>query len=126
MHWATDYIGTPWVSGESDCWHFARRVWQEQFGFEVPMIDVDAASALAGRKAFRDRSRQGWVEVQGPMEGDAVLMTTAETPCHVGIWVDAEGGGVLHSVEGAGAIFTKAGRVGAIGYRTLGYYRRLT
>ena len=126
MHWATEYIGTPWVSGVSDCWHFARRVWREQFGIVVPVVNVDAASALAGRKAFRDQSRHGWHEVQTPMEGDAVLMTMAQTPCHVGIWLDPEGGGVLHSVEGIGAIFTPDARLAGMGYHVCSYHRRLT
>lgn len=125
MHWAAAYIGLPWVNGESDCWHFARQVWHERFGWDVPAVEVDAASALAGRRAFRDGARADWCVAEEPEEGDAVLMATGERPCHVGIWVAADGGGVLHSVEGAGVIFTRGRRIMDIGYRVLGYYRRV-
>ena len=26
MHWAFDYIGTPWTRDGNDCWQFFRRV----------------------------------------------------------------------------------------------------
>jgi cell wall-associated NlpC family hydrolase len=120
-HWATAYIGTPWVAGDSDCWNLARRVWREHFAREVPSVIVDAASPLAGRRAFRDADLSQWTEVQSPREGDAVLMARADAPCHVGIWLAF--GAVLHSVEGAGVICTPQHRLGDIGYRITGFYR---
>lgn len=124
-HWAASYIGQPWVAGVSDCWHFARAVWRERFGIEVPVIDVDATSPLASRRAFRDGARNGWRPVTVPAEGDAVLMGAGGRPCHVGLWIAPDAaGGVLHSVEGAGVIFTPGLRVRDLGYSILGFYRR--
>lgn len=60
-----------------------------------------------------------------PVEGDAVLMGTGDRPCHVGLWITPDAaGGVLHSVEGAGVIFTPGLRVRDLGYAILGFYRR--
>ena len=124
-HWAARYIGRPWVAGVSDCWHFARTVWAEVFGLKVPAVAVDARSALAGRRALRDASRAGWTRIEVPLEGDAVLMSTGARPCHVGVWAAPDGTpGVLHSVEGAGVIWTPAAWIGTLGYQIMGFWRR--
>jgi cell wall-associated NlpC family hydrolase len=121
-HWAAGYVGTPWVAGESDCWSLARRIWRERFGWDVPPLAVDAASALDTRRAGAAASSFiGWIEVADPREGDAVLMAMGRHPCHVGIYVD--GGRVLHAVEGAGAVCTPLGRLRDMGYRAVGYWR---
>lgn len=124
-HWAAGYIGRPWVAGRSDCWNFARTVWAEIFGFEVPQVAVDVTSALATRRALRDGSRTGWTPVGSADEGDAVLMSTGARPCHVGVFATPpEGSGVLHSVEGAGVIWTPLNRIGMLGYQIVGFWRR--
>ena len=106
-HWASQYIGLPWVAGSSDCWSFARRVWRERFGWDVAVIDVDATSRLASLRAFDDHPEYGhWQSVSEPREGDACLMGKSERPSHIGIYLQANGGGVLHSLEIAGVVFT--------------------
>lgn len=124
MHWAAAYVGQPWELGQSDCWHFCRRVWREKFGLEVPAVIGATATPLEGRRALRDADLTGWAAVGDPREGDAVMMSKGQTPCHVGLWVSPAGGSVLHSVEGIGAICTPVGRLAGLGYRVVGYYRR--
>lgn len=119
-HWAAAHVGRPWVAGISDCWSFAREIWRDRFGLDVPAITVDPADPRAGRAAFEDRS--GWERVDAPVEGDAVLMTRGRRPCHVGIWLI--GGRILHSVERAGVIITDAARLDLVGYRIEGIYRK--
>jgi cell wall-associated NlpC family hydrolase len=116
QHWAGAYIGTPWVAGVSDCWSFARTIWADRFGWLVPPAGVDVADPRAGRHALSvDPVGHGWTEVAQAQEGDAVLMAVGARPCHVGVWV---------AVKGAGVIFTIASRLGGIGYRIIGIYRR--
>jgi len=128
MSWAADHIGTPWVAGESDCWHFARRVWRERFGWDVPAVVTDASDPRAVRRAFAiGHEATGWRPVAGvcaPADGDAVLMAMGRHPCHVGVWLaDAAGPAVLHSVEGAGGILTPMSLLPGLGYRVVGIYR---
>lgn len=125
FHWAAGYIGRPWVAGRSDCWNFARTVWAEVFGFEVPPVDVDVTSALAARRTLRDGAKAGWTGVERADEGCAVLMSKGARPCHVGIYAaPPEGHGVLHSVEGAGVIWTPLNRIGGLGYQVVGFWQR--
>lgn len=127
-HWATAHIGTPWVAGQSDCWHFARGIWRGRYGWDVPEALVDAADPRAGRRAFAvGHEATGWMPtagVCGPAEGDAVLMARGRHPCHVGIWVNLpEGPAVLHSVEAAGVICTRLAFLPSMGFRLVGIYR---
>jgi len=124
-HWAETYLGDAWVAGTHDCWAFARRVWRERFGLAVPAIDFAAHSALACRRALAQQpERQNWLEVMQPAEGDAVLMGKNARPAHVGVWVAANGGAVLHCLEGAGVVCNSLTALQINGWRVLGYYRR--
>ncbi|MDT8856423.1 hypothetical protein RNZ50_15625 [Paracoccaceae bacterium Fryx2] len=125
-HWAAEYIGAEWTRAET-CWHFAARIWREQYGVRVPLVPIDGANARATRRMLDGSpERAAWAAVAVPMEGDAVLMAKGAHPCHVGVWITPpEGPGVLHSVEGSGGIFTPLGALAAMGYRVAGYYRRV-
>jgi cell wall-associated NlpC family hydrolase len=126
MSWAAQYIGIPWVAGESDCWHFARRVWRERFGWNVPAVDVDATSRLLSARAFAGHEEyRSWQSVSAPREGDAVLMGKNAKPSHIGIWVDGDGGAVLHSMEHSGVVYTPLASLQSVGMRVLAYYRRV-
>lgn len=127
-HWASGYIGQPWVAGVSDCWHFARRVWAERFGWDIPPVAADATDARACRRAFAvGHDGTGWMPTAGvcaPVEGNAVLMAKGRHPCHVGIWIrPTEGPACLHAVEGAGVICTPIARLADLGYGVVGIYR---
>lgn len=124
-HWAKAFIGMPWVAGRSDCWSFARKVWQQRFGWDVPPLTVDPVNPRAVRHALAANPADvGWASVADPAEGDAVLMARGQRPCHVGIWIAPEAGaGVLHSVEVAGVIFTAPDRLSGLNYAIAGFWR---
>lgn len=122
LHWANGYIGLPWSTGFT-CWDFAVRIWAERFDLVVAPVDVDPDDPRGVRRGFEaGGERARWQEVPHACEGDAVLMAKGTRPCHVGVWIDL--GGVLHCVEGAGGLFTPNGRLGDLGYRAVGIYRR--
>ena len=130
MHWAEHYIGRPWVSGESgpaafDCWGLVRAVYADHYGLFLPAVDVDAASPLAVRRALSGGAeRDRWYLVHLPADGDVVLMGHAQHPHHVGLWLDCDGGGILHSVRGAGVVFSARPALAASGWNIHGFYRR--
>lgn len=129
MHWAEDLIGRPWQAGGRgpdafDCWGMVRFCWREHFGIEVPEIPVDAADLRRVLDAFRDHpERRRWRLVAEPREGDAVLMRQSRHPVHVGLWLDVDGGGVLHAARGIGVAFQKPLDLLAQGWRIEGFYR---
>lgn len=124
MSWAAQYIGEPWVAGRNDCWAFARRVQAEVFAREVPAVDIDALDARACARAIAAHpERLRWSRVDAPAEGDLVLMAHAKHPSHVGVWVSADGGGVLHALQGAGVVFQTRAALALSGWGHLEYWR---
>jgi hypothetical protein len=97
MHWSVQYIGRPWERGEHDCWQLLRSVQEEQFGRTLPAYSVDLDDYRAIVRLLRDApERQRWQLTETPEEGDSVLMGMGQDPSHVGVWVSANGGTVLH------------------------------
>lgn len=50
--------------------------------------------------------RGRWAKTDSPSNGDAVLMAHCKYPSHVGLWLDVDGGGVLHCIRGEGVVFS--------------------
>lgn len=127
-HWAACYIGLPYDPVSDHCWAFARRVWREQFGWDVAELDVDATDPRQLRRDFVSHPEFGqWRGVQGgverAVEGDAVIVARGQRPCHIGIWITPAI--VLHAVEGVGGIATPLPRLSDLGYRLHGLWRRV-
>jgi len=131
MHWAIEYLGKPWQSGKDgpdtfDCWGLVRYVQRRHFNLELPEIRVDADNLSATVQAFSSHAeRQRWSAVIAPNEGDCLLLSQHKAPTHVGVWLDVDGGGLLHAVRGAGVVFTKNSHLKSMGYHVLGAYRCL-
>jgi cell wall-associated NlpC family hydrolase len=129
MHWAERYIGLPWESGAQgpaayDCWALFRYVQQVHYGRSVPFINVDAMDVLACARAMEQSDeRMRWCTVDVPSDGDAVLMGKGRHPVHIGVWLDVDGGGVLHAQQGAGVLFTRRSALGLMGWQNVTFYR---
>ena len=127
-YWAHRYIGRPWIAGargpESfDCWGLFLWVQGKHFGRELPLIPVDALSLRVVLKTFSDHpERKRWQHVSAPKHGDAVLMRQSRYPVHVGIWLDIDGGGVLHCAQSVGVVFQDLWALDRHGWRVEGFY----
>lgn len=125
-HWAIQYIGQEWVPQSNDCWAFCRRIWADHFGLDVPVVDVDPAHLAAVVHAFHGHAeRAHWIEVAYPREGDAVLLAHSRYPSHVGVWIEADDGGVLHCDQASGVCFSSPQALARAGWGHLRYYRHL-
>lgn len=131
MSWAAQYIGIPWEVGAQgphayDCLGFFRMVQRVHFGVDLPPVmtpvcaDASAMAALVGLLGGRGEMDR-WPAVQRPRHGDAVLV---HRPLHIGTWLDVDGGGVLHCVEGIGVIFTADSAWRTSGFGRREYFRR--
>lgn len=118
------YVGLPWQSGATgphafNCWGLLQHVQREYFGVELP----DLVFGDAAREAYAARLHSGdWEAVAQPFHGAGVLLRGGDDP-HVGIWLDVDGSGVLHSIEGAGVIWTVRSRLRLMGFSRTQYYR---
>ena len=121
-------IGHPWENGAIgpdafDCWGLVRAYYLQVRGIELPIVDVDATRSMAVAHAFAGHAElASWQEVDAPSEGDAVLMGQNLRPNHVGLWLR---GGVLHSIQGGGVIYTTPLMLRHSGWNILGNYRHI-
>lgn len=132
LHWAFNYLGRPWVNGAQgpdsfDCWGFFRFIQLHHFGLDLQVINIDADNYRDVAKEMGASSeRNDWIKQNVPQEGYAVLMAHAKYPSHVGVWLDADGGGVLHCVRGAGVVFSTLSSLRNSGWGRVEYYKHVS
>ena len=101
--------GRPW-SVDAHCWNLVRDVQRDLFGRDLaPVLLADRLDARELVRAFNDHpERARWQEITGPMNGAIVLMHRQGAHAraiHAGVYLDLDGGGVLHADEEAGVTF---------------------
>jgi cell wall-associated NlpC family hydrolase len=132
LHWAFQYIGTPWVNGgrgpdSYDCWGFFCAIQKNHFNVEVPTYEVNANDFRRVATAIMDADeRSRWDAVKIPNEGCAVLMAHSKYPSHVGVWLDVDGGGVLHCTRGEGVVFSTVSSLKTCGWGRVEYYKHVS
>ena len=120
-------VGLPWCSGADgpeayDCWNLARLVQKEVFGRELPEVRTATFDLRAVAKEIAQNDhRRLWVRVDAPRHGCLVEMTSGTHPYHIGVYLDADGGGILHSHSPAGVCFDRTASLEASGWRRLYY-----
>ena len=123
-HWSTRYVleGRKW-SSDYNCWSFAKRVWKEDFGVDVPDVDInlsDLKSCLSTALHYPEHA--SWEKVCIPREGDAVAMGGDNYTRHVGVWTWLNGGRIVHCIESSGVIITSIRETIHLGWSIRGYY----
>jgi cell wall-associated NlpC family hydrolase len=130
-HWSDRYSGAAWEAGAEgpeayDCWGLVRAVLRDQYGIElpaVPHVDRDDVREIV-REFAGHPERVNWAPVTRPRGGDVVELSHSRIPHHVGVWVDADGGGVLHAVEGSGVVFSTPSALATNGWNAIRFSRR--
>ena len=128
-HWATDYIGKPWVVASDgpeayDCWGLVVAIHKRLYGRDLTIIPVQENNLRQLIKTIDAHpERANWDVVHKPMEGDIALMRQSRHPIHVGIWLDIDGGGMLHCMQGAGVVFQNLHSLALTGWKIENYYR---
>ena len=127
-HWAFDYIGKPWKLGcggpdAFDCWGLVVDVYRRLYGKALSAIPAPKNNLKALILTIdKHPERQRWEAVSPPQEGDIALMRQSRYPIHVGLWVDVDGGGILHCIQGAGVVFQGLEALEFTGWKIEAYY----
>lgn len=121
------YVGMPYSETDPfgpdsfNCWGLMRWIQLYEFGRELPTITIGDIDATV--KAHSDSLETGVYRlVDSPMHGDCVLLRGGNNP-HVGVWLEIDGGGVIHSQTSIGVIWTPLHRLNQLGYSRRVYYR---
>lgn len=128
-HWANDYIGLPWSVGAKgpgsyDCFGLVQAVMRDRYGVTIPDVAVDFASLLSVCRAIRGHEQwAAWERIPMPTCGALVKLIKQCDPDHVGVWVDVDGGGILHASRACGVVFDSPFALRALGWSRLEYYQ---
>lgn len=129
--WVIDVLGKPWVAGtagpdEFDCWGLLCWYYDTKLGIQIDhygksMNPKDMMSVC--RFAFSEAGSPRWARVSKPEHGDAVAMSQNRRISHVGIYLDIDGGKILHSRDHIGVMLQSTHQLRASGINTILYYR---
>lgn len=110
------------------CWELVRMCQRVVFGRELPPVLVapERRLELVGMMSLR-HSRPDWGEVAAPAHGAVVFMTrggheVAKAACHAGVWLEFDGGGVLHTDAPHGVVFESLPELKARNWADLSFY----
>ena len=94
-HWAVKYIGKSWINGDYDCWGLVRDVYKNELRIELSPIVADATSLRDVLSEFRKSSNYNHLkETSDFKDKNIVILTQNKYPCDVGVYCEADGGGV--------------------------------
>lgn len=102
--WIETYLRAPFrddaygEDGHFDCYGLAWHVATHQGGQTWPRFDDMEGQMARINAAIRGQElSEDWLEVPMPQEFDIVVMRRADEAYHVGIWLNVDGGKVLHT-----------------------------
>lgn len=121
-------IGHAYDPAGLHCWELVRQCQRAVFGRELPPVLVapERRRELVEMMSLRD-SHPGWGAVEGPAHGAVVFLTrngheVARAACHAGVWLDLDGGGVLHTDAPHGVVFESLPELKARNWADPSYY----
>ena len=117
------YLGLPWVEGRRDCWLFFREIQEKHYGRIVPIVDVDVMDIRDVIHKVDAEKKAHWEQIGKPEDGCAVLMSRNRYPVHIGMWLDIDGGKVLHCAQGMGVVFQNRQALKFDGWTGISYWK---
>ena len=110
------------------CWELVRQCQKLVFDRELPPVLVapERKRELIELMDLRN-SYPGWREVEQPEHGAVVFMTrkgqgAERAACHAGVYLDLDGGGVLHTDDPHGVVFETAPELTARNWADLSFF----
>lgn len=122
------YLGNPWLEGatgphEFDCWGLLRYIMRHHYGKIVEQIPLGNPAAILdvvqGKLTYGE-----WVQLDEPKDGCGALLRGGSEP-HVGVWLQNDGGGVLHSIKGSGVVYSNKRDLKVLMFPRVKYYDKV-
>lgn len=114
-----ELLGKPWVAGgrgpdSFDCWGLCAYVYEHTM--RAPQCALDGFANPGATMVT------GWSAKASPAAFCVVLMKQRGGGFHAGIWLDADGGGILHCMPTCGTVFTRRDDIHRLGLDITGFY----
>lgn len=121
-------LGLPYDEKKLHCWELVRRMQSQVFQRELPTVLVrpDNMRELVGMMELR-KTYQDWEQVDQPAHSAVVFMTKGGhdvevAACHAGVYLDFDGGGILHTDADHGVVFESLPAVKARNWAGFSYH----
>lgn len=131
--WVEDYLDKPFEElsygpDSFDCYGLVWHVLHTQAGIDLPRFDdIEYQAARINAEISRQAGNvDDWETIQGtPQQFDVVVLRRAGESHHVGVWLDVDGGLVLHATR-TGVLATSLAALYRMNYRhhTVHRYRK--
>lgn len=113
------FLGKPWTPGGRgpdafDCWGLCAYIYEHVFGA--------SGAALAGFDDPSSITSLGWTAIAIPRAFCVVLMRQRGGWFHAGLWMESDGGGVLHCMPDCGTVFTRKRDLDRLSLDITGFY----
>ncbi|EJW12728.1 hypothetical protein A33M_1698 [Rhodovulum sp. PH10] len=118
-------INAPWTRDGRHCWRLVADVQRDLFGRALPPVLDAGCGGGEGRRyrrgLFAQHAERGrWHEVGRPVHGAVALMRRRAAVEgdyeHAGVWLELDGGGVLHTDAPHGVVLDSLRDLGARGW----------
>ena len=135
MAWVNKYLLTKFIhDGRNldegiDCWGLVVSVYRERLGIELPdHLLCDNMKEGVYKRGLTDvrsiaLSDGFWVQKGTPKHYDMVMFTKSKYYTHVGIYLDIDGGCVLHAYYNNGCSVQRVANIRGGEWKNLIYYR---
>ena len=132
MHWVTQYLGKPWAASPHPplsfhCWEINRWVQVNHFNRECPDYNVLNPNdiGMVASAIHRAQDSGKWIRLVKPINGCIVAMSQSgktDESHHVGMYLEEDGGMILHCTPRAGVTCVKKNQLIRYGLVIVGYY----
>lgn len=125
--WVHELIGKPWKVGTEgpdtfDCWGLLRWVYRTQRSLVLtPIPAIAPTDTVKICRAVQDEEPR-WQRVLLPTHLDAVAMSLGKAIHHVGVWLEIDGGVVLHTTERSGVVAQSITSLRSNGFNLIHFY----
>lgn len=129
IEFVNSLINKPYRVGASgpdyyDCWGLVKKIQLELFNRELPEIS-QSPDKLKNLMLFvkEHEARNQWkVAEKNFVHGQLVEMSKTQNPFHIGVYLDFDGGGVLHALDKIGVCFDKTQYMKLMGWRKMVFH----
>lgn len=122
-----ELVGLPWAMGkcgpsEYDCWGLLRHIYKKFKGISLKHASNFETLDVSEYSRIIEEESSKWDELKKPTHLCAVAVARNRFLSHVGIFIDMDGGLILHSEQGRGVVIEPASQLRKNGFKTIKYY----
>jgi hypothetical protein len=116
-------LGKPYDRDGYTCWHAVEEAQALLFGRRIAVAVPPGLSTLAQMRLIESHpERARWRRAEAPSAGAIVMMTKVAREMHAGVFLDLDGGLVLHCDAPHGVALEPHGDLLVRGFRALRFY----